>query len=177
MKSLSSLVICLLVVVVVAVVQGIPAPDDYKLSCWDVTFAYNRVKIEVADGQLTWTLTGQNLNVFRALLNLSSDYYWGNCEVMFSFDITQCNSSSENPQLLTCGDYNQDLTISASVSQFGQPDLKWKSVLKNGSAQVRIVESVLRSVDPLFKLLQVVINAPGNGLSSNPPYTQAFPRC
>jgi len=80
--------------------QGLPT--NYSMSCWDGTFAYNRLETQVNGDQLKFNSSGQDLGVYANLINLPSKDMWGNIDVSFSIPANNCKLSTADSKILTC---------------------------------------------------------------------------
>lgn len=113
---------------------GNEIPENYELSCWDRTFAYNRLQAQNKDGKLNLTISGQDAEVFARLLDLSEEPRWGELRVSTSIAVESCWTSAHDKKILTCA--AEMITFEATDSN-GSQQMQKKIKVKNGMVQLR----------------------------------------
>ncbi|MES2963354.1 MAG: hypothetical protein V4760_05655 [Bdellovibrionota bacterium] len=124
-----------LIVFVASNAHALPVPPLHKMSCWDHTFAYNRLEVVENQGRVELEISGQNMAIFTQLTGVTG---WGQLVLRTHFEPGVCRTSPGDAKLLSCAAEEIVITVEDS-SIFGRPPQTRTIVLKHAAVAVRKV--------------------------------------
>jgi len=115
-------------------------PTNYSMSCWDHTFAYNRLEIQSQNNQIKFESSGQDLGVYANLINLPSKDMWGNLNISFSVPTNDCKLSNADAKILTCQLDQLVITVTGTIDL--DTNIDEKVDIKSAVIQLRKVDEL-----------------------------------
>ncbi|MGE0764466.1 MAG: hypothetical protein AB7N80_14415 [Bdellovibrionales bacterium] len=115
-------------------------PMNYSMSCWDGTFAYNRLEARVDGDQIKFNSSGQDLGVYANLINLPAQDMWGNVDISFLSPIKKCKLANTDSKILTCQVNQLSIKVTGTIDMSTKIDETVE--LKNAVIQLRKVDEL-----------------------------------
>lgn len=134
--------------------QEIPA--YYSMSCWDGTFLYNQLNVQVQGDQINFVSSGQILELYKNLIKSPIDENWGHLYADFSITKDKCRISNEDSKILTC--VTDQLSVRVSGNLGTKKDIDETIDIKGVTVQVRKV-STLSALENLNEGYELILSS------------------
>jgi hypothetical protein len=120
---------------------GSDIPATYSMDCWDKTFAYNQLKVQVDNELLKFHSSGEDLSVYQKLVEIPGNSSWGQLDVFFSIPLKDCKLSPTDSKIVTCA--SDLLTIEVKGHATGpNSKIDEKMNVKRAVVQIRKVDEI-----------------------------------